>query len=203
MIKKREIKDIIIAWLAISICFTIVLGSFDLISIISKKTEPIANLWLYLVISLIVTGTSFICHELAHKFAGIYYGAKAQFVLWPSTLLLSIGFALLVGFVFVAPGAVYIYDKQLTRKQNGLTSLAGPAINILMGLLFIIAFLILGSPHTGLASLITSYGIYINFWIAMFNLLPIGPLDGRKIFQWNPFIWGAFFISTIGLLFFL
>jgi len=193
----KEIKDITIAWLAISICFTIVLGGFDIISIFTKKAEQLSNIWLYLLISLIVTGTSFICHELAHKFSGIYYGAKAQFILWPGTLLFSIGFALLVGFVFVAPGAVYIYGKQLTRKQNGLTSLAGPAINIIMGLLFFVAGLL------GASTLVVTYGIYINFWIAMFNLLPIGPLDGKKIFQWNPIIWTLFFIATIGLLFFL
>jgi len=188
--KYNEVRDITIAWLAISICFALVLGGFNVVA--GFKTKFVftwAKLPLYLIISLVVTGTSFILHELAHKYSAIYIGAKAQFIMWKNSLLLSIAFSAVIGFVFVAPGAVYIYGKQLTKREDGITSLAGPALNILMGFLFIIAFLILGSPQIGLASLIISYGIFINFWIALFNLIPIGPLDGRKIFVWNPFIW--------------
>jgi len=188
--KYLEIRDIVIAWLAISVCFALVLGGFNLIAgFRSKFIFNWNNLPLYLIISLIVTGTSFILHELAHKYSAIYIGAKAKFVMWKNSLLLSIGFSAIVGFVFVAPGAVYIFGRRLTIKEDGLTSLAGPAINILMGFLFILAFIFLGSPQAGLTSLIISYGIFINFWIALFNLLPIGPLDGRKIFVWNPFVW--------------
>ncbi len=188
--KYLELRDITIAWLAISICFALVLGGFNVIAGIKIKfLFAWAKLPLYLIISLIVTGTSFILHELAHKYSAIYIGAKAKFVMWRNSLILSVAFSAIVGFVFVAPGAVYIYGKRLTIKEDGLTSLAGPAINIIMGFIFIIIFILLGSPQTGLASLIISYGIFINFWIALFNLLPIGPLDGRKIFTWNPAIW--------------
>jgi Zn-dependent protease len=52
-----------------------------------------------------------------------------------------------------------------------------------MGLIF------LGLGALGLPQLIVAYGMFINFWIAGFNLLPFGPLDGKKIFLWNPVIW--------------
>jgi Zn-dependent protease len=41
-----------------------------------------------------------------------------------------------------------------------------------------------------------SYGPYFdigasfNGWIAMFNLIPMGVLDGQKIFDWNKLVWG-------------
>jgi len=194
--KYSETIDIVIAWLVISLCFTIVLSGYHLFS---QRLESfsIINFLLFLGISLIVTGTSFILHELAHKFTAIKFGAKAKFVKWKNSLIFSIILSFLVGFVFVAPGAVYIYGKRLSVREEGLTSLAGPALNILMGFLFI------GLGFLGLPGLVVSYGIFINFWIALFNLLPIGPLDGKSIFLWNPFIWVIAIIIPILFIFVL
>jgi len=183
MKRYNEIKDIIIAWLSISLCFALVLGGYNLLAKNIFKNFSIINFLILLGVSLIVTGTSFILHELAHKYTAIHFGAKAQFMKWPKSLLASIGLALVTGFVFVAPGAVYIFGKELDIKQNGIVSLAGPVLNIIMGFIFI------GLGLLGLSKLIVSYGIFINFWIAAFNLIPFGPLDGKKIFMWNPFVW--------------
>ncbi|MCK9293020.1 MAG: site-2 protease family protein [archaeon] len=180
--KHNEVKDIVIAWLVISLCFTIVLSGYHLFSS-QLKEFTIINFLIFLGVSLIVTGTSFILHELAHKYTAIRFGAKAKFVKWKNSLLFSIGLSFLVGFVFVAPGAVYIYGKRLSVKEEGITSLAGPVINIIMGFVFF------GLAFLGLPAIIITYGIFINFWIALFNLIPIGPLDGKSIFLWNPIIW--------------
>jgi Zn-dependent protease len=32
-------------------------------------------------------------------------------------------------------------------------------------------------------------GARINIWLALFNLIPFGPLDGAKILKWNKGIW--------------
>lgn len=34
-------------------------------------------------------------------------------------------------------------------------------------------------------------GFSINAFLALFNLIPIGILDGAKVFRWDPFIWLA------------
>jgi len=197
--KYNEVRDIIIAWIAISICFTLVLGGFNVLDgAYSNWVFDWSKLGLYILISLFATGTAFILHELAHKYSAIHIGAKAKFIMWKNSLFMSVGFAALVGFVFVAPGAVYIFGKHLSRKEDGLTSLAGPATNIILAILFIIVYFILGSPQTGIIAPILGFGIIINFWIAFFNLLPIGPLDGKKIFVWNPFIWVICTAISIG-----
>ncbi|MDG6964808.1 MAG: site-2 protease family protein, partial [Nitrososphaerota archaeon] len=41
---------------------------------------------------------------------------------------------------------------------------------------------------------IGSYGSYINLFLALFNLLPLGPLDGAKVWRWNLFLWGVVFV---------
>jgi Zn-dependent protease len=66
-----------------------------------------------------------------------------------------------------------------------------------MAIVFFIASLL------GLPNIISILGIQINLWIAFFNLLPIGPLDGRKIIEWNPIIWGACTIPLIFIIFIL
>jgi Zn-dependent protease len=33
-------------------------------------------------------------------------------------------------------------------------------------------------------------GFSLNLWLAAFNLLPFGPMDGAKVFKWNPLVWG-------------
>jgi Zn-dependent protease len=42
-------------------------------------------------------------------------------------------------------------------------------------------------------------GASFNAWIAMFNLLPFGVLDGQKIFDWNKIAWGCAMAITMVL----
>jgi Zn-dependent protease len=39
-------------------------------------------------------------------------------------------------------------------------------------------------------SSISYYVSYINVFLALFNLIPFGPLDGLKIYRWKKGIWG-------------
>jgi Zn-dependent protease len=186
--RKTEINDLLIAWIGIAFCFTIILNNLslrgNLIGILKGTIEyTIYEFIIFFIISLLITGTSFICHELAHKYTAIYYKAKARFVMWWHYVVFAIFLSLGLGVIFIAPGAVYIYGKNISIKENGIISLAGPLINIIMAFLFfILSFLFL-------PTYIAMLGMQINLWIAFFNLLPIGPLDGKKIITWNPIIW--------------
>ncbi len=195
--RRSEVKDIVIAWVAISLCFALVLGGYNLFRFNNIVNISIVDFLILLFVSLIVTGTAFILHELAHKYSAIYFGAKAQFVKWNAPLIFAIFFAFLVGFVFAAPGAVYIFGKKFTRKENGLVSLAGPFTNIILAGLFFLLYTIIQTQNP-IVLMIFDFGIVINLWIAFFNLLPIGPLDGKAIFLWNPFIWVLFMIISLG-----
>ena len=46
-----------------------------------------------------------------------------------------------------------------------------------------------------------STSAYINGFLATFNLLPFGIIDGKKVFNWNKAIWMLFF--SISILFLL
>ena len=71
------------------------------------------------------------------------------------------------------------YNLRDQRYGSAKVALAGPASNILIALLFglILRFFSIG----GFYSIAFSWIIYINIFLAFFNLIPIPPLDGSKL----------------------
>lgn len=60
-------------------------------------------------------------------------------------------------------------------------SAAGPGTNLAFGIFFL--FLALVGPTTGFISTVASYGFTLNVGLGSFNMLPIPPMDGYKIFK--------------------
>lgn len=185
-INTRELIEIFISWIVITLAFS--WKGFDFNAML--QTLPIIALG---------TLTGFIVHELAHKFTAMHYGIYAAFYMWPTGLLFAIIMTLATGggFVFAAPGAVYIFGHP-TKTQNGIISVAGPIANLILAIIFIIlTFLI---PIT-LVRIITLNIAYINLFLGAFNLIPIPPLDGFKVFVWNKATWFILLIIFVSLFF--
>ncbi len=143
---------------------------------------------------LLTVGAAFVLHELGHRYVATRYGAHARYQMWTIGLVAAIVLAVALGFVFAAPGAVYIYGKELTRSQSGKVALAGPGVNILLCLLF----LLLAGTVYGAGSLLL-VGARVNAFLAAFNLLPMEPFDGAKVMRWNKPVWAAAFALSAAL----
>ena len=100
------------------------------------------------------------------------------------------------GFIFAAPGGVFIANH-VTLRKNGIISLAGPLTNIVFGVLFAGLTFILPTPLQPLGL----YGMNINFWLGFFNLLPLPGIDGSKVLAWNKWVYAVTFIASIVLAF--
>ncbi|MFH1256946.1 MAG: site-2 protease family protein [Candidatus Diapherotrites archaeon] len=196
----RERNDLLISWLTISLAFAWVFSSFNLLGALAGTDLASLGFISLLPIALIVTGTGFVFHEMAHRAIAKRFGCHAEFRMWPYSLLLMLALALGLGVVFAAPGAVYIYGENISRRQNGLISVSGPATNIAVGIAFLLLLLVSGNGFIALASMI---GFQINLWLAFFNLLPVAPLDGSKVFAWNTAVWALMFIPLALVLFVL
>jgi len=197
-ITKRERIDLAVAWLGITIAFTlaIVLSGF------TGKIDPVYFLKIFCVAAVTV-GIGFVLHEMAHKFTAMKYGYYAEFRKDNVMLLMAVVLAALVHIVFAAPGATVIYASGLTREQNGKISAAGPLTNLLLCIPF--GVMVIATPFVSGPSQVLGFiglmGLQINAMIATFNLLPISILDGKKVLAWNPAIFIAMIAVAIVILY--
>jgi Zn-dependent protease len=137
-------------------------------------------------------------HEFAHAYAAYRYGddtAKqlGRLSLNPLRHLDPLGTIMifLVHFGWAKPVPVNPYRLKNPRKDMLWISAAGPLANILLalasGLLLRLLFAMDGTPgsHTGTAMELFTFmvimSLQINLALAIFNILPIAPLDGSKI----------------------
>jgi Zn-dependent protease len=174
----REVRDILISMIVIALIFAYIFSGRNL-------SNP--NFISLIPITFIAVGLGFVLHELAHKFVAIRYGFWAEYKLWAEGLILAVIVAVALGFVFAAPGAVYIHGNYISREQNGKISLAGPATNIILAGLFFLMMYYFSSFQLLLQ--LGFLGFWVNSVLALFNLIPISIFDGAKIFRWNPLIW--------------
>jgi len=195
---KTELIDIAKAWIALSFAFAFALGGFSLMggSVSAVFSKPFL---IFFVISLFTGGVGFLFHELAHKFVAQKYGCAAEFRAFDQMLYIAVGLAVFVGFIFAAPGAVMI-SGQITRKENGWISAAGPLTNFALALVFLGLMYFL-TPLTQMMSQIFSIGFQINLWLGLFNMIPFGNFGGIKIFHWNRYVWMAMVAFGIFFLF--
>jgi len=187
MFTKGEIRDIIISVIALIIIF-------------SWKPFPNFGINLSLIpYFVVIVIVAFLLHEMAHKFMARKFKMVAFYKMWPQGILFGLIFMIL-GLKFVAPGAVVVHPYRFGRwgfrrptpeiasGEMGLIALAGPAVNLFFALIF---SLFDGFLFTQLT--------FINAWLALFNLLPIPPLDGSKVLLWKPWVW-MFSIAVAGIL---
>lgn len=180
--RAKELRDLVISALVLALAFGIALsGGF-------RAFQQPAILVFAVGIALVAVSLGFVFHELAHRLVARRFNCFAEYVMWPLGLIVALGISLF-GFIFAAPGAVMIQPRataggtiSLSNRKVGLISLAGPATNIGLA----VVFLVLDAIRP---ALLFTLGAYINTWLALFNLIPFGPLDGLKVFRWNKGFW--------------
>jgi len=205
-ISRRERNDLIIAWFAISLAFSLAFSGGVGVWMGSPIQRTTLETYLvFLILSMVTVGVGFVLHELAHKFTAMNFGYWAEFRKDNLMLLVAVVLAALVGVVFAAPGATMIYGSGVTREQNGKISAAGPVTNLILCvpfaiLLFISTGLDPASSSRSILVMAGMVGLQVNAMIAAFNMLPVSVLDGRKVLAWNPAIFAILIIAAFGVL---
>ena len=161
-----------------------------------------------LIITLIVLIFSAILHEVAHGYVADRLGdptarLSGRLTLNPKShidpfmsillpLLLLIGGSPVI-FGAAKPVPVDPFNLKDGRKDIALVSLAGPLTNIILAIsaslllkgvlyFFSVSSMVSFTPFLVILVVFLKIVIQINLLLAIFNLLPIPPLDGSKIF---------------------
>ncbi len=158
----------------------------------------------------IILAVSIGMHEYAHAYVSYYLGdptPKLQWRLTPNPMkhIDPIGFLMIFIAHFGRGKPVQInplYYKN-PRKWELMVALAWPATNFILAIIWILILLIYakvmgGTPNDIFLNnwdLMISFWInftFLNIWLAIFNLIPIAPLDGYRLIKIRRHKWAEF-----------
>lgn len=196
-----ELRDLFISLVALVIAFSL---------LVERRMPGLETI----LITTLGVSSGFLLHEMAHKFVALRFGYWAEY----RANMMGLGLAIVMafgGFLFAAPGAVMINKSNATqefymqdpfgqeeqmrareKRETLLISLAGPMTNIVLAVFFFLLFLV-SEAGSGLWARAAYFAFFINLILAAFNMLPFGPLDGKKIFDGNRVVWALVGFPTI------
>ena len=188
-----ELLHLAVSVVALSYAFSILLDS-DTDAVGRLIPDPLA-----LLSAFVAVASGFVLHELAHKVVAQRYGHWAEFRATFPGLGISVLIAYFAHLLVAAPGAVVIQGR-VTPRENGLISLVGPGTNFLVALVCLpfFAFKVNADFVTELFAIVAG----INALLAVFNLIPLGPFDGRKVLRWNAPVYAVAAVLAVALMVF-
>lgn len=133
-------------------------------------------------------------HELSHGYVAFRLGdptAKeaGRLTLNPVKHIDIMGLVMMIAFRFgwAKPVPVNMFRFAHPKRDMAITAAAGPACNLLLGIVFLFLYGLLYAPLGRLGSIggylleMLFLTAYISLALMIFNLIPISPLDGSKV----------------------
>ncbi|MBI2142035.1 hypothetical protein HYU15_00920 [Candidatus Woesearchaeota archaeon] len=146
----------------------------------ARKSVDFGGIFGSMKAAIIVTAPAIALHEMAHKFVSLGFGIPATF--HASYFWLSIGVVLKLlsfPFIFFVPG--YVEHTLSTPFVNAVIAFSGPAVNLALWL---------GSAALLKTKIKNKYRPLlhmtkgINMFLFIFNMIPIPPFDGSRVFSY-------------------
>jgi len=176
-------------------------ANLALVGLVQVSRGPLQPIEIALIVAFLVISLG--VHEAAHGWTALKCGDPtardlgritlnpfAHIDLFMTIILPAICMAT-AGFPFggAKPVPVNFYNLRNPYRDMALVALAGPASNVILAGMFLVAQKVIvqelgiWKPLT-VGDTVLQYSIYLNLLLAVFNMLPIPPLDGSRIMTW-------------------
>jgi Zn-dependent protease len=150
---------------------------------------------LMIIFQIVILGFSVILHELAHGYAANYFGdptarLEGRLTLNPISHIDPFGSIILPALMTMIPGGIILgwakpvpYNPYNLKGRFAETVVTGAGImtNLLLAVAFGLILRFFENSLPSGFSMIATYIVLINLVLAVFNSLPIPPLDGSKV----------------------
>jgi Zn-dependent protease len=148
-----------------------------------------------IIFQIVILGFSVILHELAHGYAANYFGdptarLEGRLTLNPISHIDPFGSIILPALMTMIPGGIILgwakpvpYNPYNLKGRFAETVVTGAGImtNLLLAVAFGLILRFFENSLPSGFSMIATYIVLINLVLAVFNSLPIPPLDGSKV----------------------
>ena len=195
-----EITHILISMGVLTFVFALILTGNNFFYALIQGGFSLETLPYGFGLAFIGITTAFFFHEISHKFMAQRLGLWAEYRMFPQGLRVALLLGLFTPLVFAAPGAV-MFRGSSNSYETSKIAIAGPLANIIIAIVGIVVYFVFNSFfETDPFGTIIGFICYINAFLAIFNLLPFGPLDGTKIIRGNATAWVIMLVVSISLL---
>lgn len=177
----REALDLTLSVIVLSIAFSLVIIQVNFGNIMDLDVGTLLST---LPIAALIVVPAFILHELAHKIVAQRRDMWAEFRANPVGLVAGLVIPALTGILFAAPGAVEIVGHA-DKRDAGIISIVGPLVNIALAAGALVFDPFIRELPIGSFGDLVEIVVLLNIVLAGFNMIPLGPLDGRKVWKWS------------------
>jgi Zn-dependent protease len=183
MLTKQEMFSVIVSLVVITFAFSY------------AKAETLDRILPLIPIVLVTAIIVDLVKDLVRDVVARSQGVWSEYRLWYFGLAMFLISSIALKAPFSSPNRIKHHSPKFTKRSVGLVALTA----VIIPLVFAVVFYMFFVSGVTVFMLIGNMGLIICFTAAFFDIIPIPPMNGKDIYDWNKFLWLVLFILCFAL----